>query len=339
MSNLPIIWVLKSFRAGDNAQALALARRVGGEVVERQMVFNHLSKLPNYLNHSSIHMLTNESKYLLQQPWPDLVIATGRRTAAVALWIKKQSSEKTKIVQLGRPRLPLRLFDLVISTPQYGLPADVNVVQLPLPFVSARKVPQESSATPWQHLPRPWLVAVVGGQKFPLRLGVAELSGFGEAVERLAKQKCASIVLMSSPRSPENALSVVAEKIIQPKWSPSPGQPNVYPSALVSGEIFCVTSDSVSMVAEMLGTSKPVHVYLLPETVFMPHWKAEKGVRASLARRGILSPPRNTAGMMRQLVDEKFVGDLASGSVPASSLSVAEQQEKAIQRVRLLVGL
>lgn len=335
---LPIIWVLKSFRAGDNAQALALARRVGGTVVEKQMAFNRLAVIPNFLAGPSIRMLTSEVQSILQEPWPDLVIATGRRTAAVALWIKKNSNGKTKIVQLGRPRMPLRVFDLVITTPQYGLPADANVVQLPLPFVPVREASIETFYH-WKHLPRPWLVAVVGGQKFPLRLGSAELNAFGGAVNRLAKGKSASVILLSSPRSPNGALATIAEKITQPKWWPAHGETGVYGAALASGDLFCVTSDSVSMVAEMLATMKPVYVQQLPESPLMPHWRADAGVFAILARNGILSPPRNTVGMMRQLVDRKILGDLLKEIDPTTTISIASQSSSAVQRVRSLIGL
>jgi uncharacterized protein len=339
MKEKPIIWVLKSFRAGDNGQALALAQRVGGTVIEKQMAFNRLAIIPNMFTGASVRMLTNEARALLREPWPELVIATGRRTASVALWIKTQSADKTKIVQLGRPRMSLRLFDLVITTPQYGLPPGDNVVQLQLPFVSTRNTQVNPFEDQWKHLPKPWIVAVVGGQKFPLRLGKSELSTFGAGVERLAKGKSASVILLSSPRSPQDALSVVAAEITQPKWQPSLGQPNAYGAALASGDVFCVTSDSVSMVAEMLATSKPVYVQQLPESPLMPHWNAETGFFAALARNGILSPPRNTAGMMQQLIDQKIVGDLSRGIAPASMLSVTSQQDEVVQRVRSLVGL
>jgi mitochondrial fission protein ELM1 len=339
VKELPIIWVLKSFRTGDNAQALALAQRVGGTIVEKQLAFNRLAIMPNLMTGATVRMLANEARALLAEPWPDLVIATGRRTAAAALWIKKKTAGKAKVVQLGRPRLALSLFDLVITTPQYGLPSDANVVHLSLPFVLTRKPPTDSFPEPCMHLPKPWIAAVVGGEKFPLRLGNAELVSFGAAVERLAKVKSASVVLLSSPRSPKDSLSIVSEKIAQPKWLPSPELPNAYGAALASGNIFCVTSDSVSMVAEMLATGKPVYLHQLPESPLMPHWKADNGILAALARKGVLSPPRNTANMMRQLIDQKILGDLSNIVAPEAALSIASQQDAAVLRVRSLVGL
>jgi uncharacterized protein len=336
---LPTVWVLKSFRAGDNAQAMALAQRVGGTIVEKQMAFNRLAALPNVVTGPSIRMLTDVARAQLQPPWPDLLIATGRRTAAVALWIKRHSAGKTKIIQLGRPRLPLHLFDLVVTTPQYGLPSGRNIVQLPLPIVAVRKDAAEHFLDQWRHLPKPWIVAVVGGQKFPLRMGRLELGAFGTAIDQFAKSRSASVILLSSPRSPKNALSIVAEKITQLKWLASSGQPNAYGATLAAGDVFCVTSDSVSMVAEMLATEKPVMVFELPVSPLMMHWDAGTGVFAALARNGILSPPRNTAAMMRQLIDQGIVGDLLVGTAPVAAHAITIHQQEVVQRVRSLVGL
>ena len=66
--------------------------------------------------------LKPSSRRWLEPPWPDLVIGIGRRTVAVARWIRKQSGGRTQLVRLGHPRAPNRLFDLVITTRQYPVP-------------------------------------------------------------------------------------------------------------------------------------------------------------------------------------------------------------------------
>ncbi len=333
----PTIWVLKSFRAGDNAQALALAQRVGGTIFEKQMSFTGAGALPNITTGVSIRTLTMEAGALLQPPWPDLVIATGRRTAPAAVWIKQQSGGVTKIVQLGRPRLPLTLFDLVVTTPQYGLPPGPNVLQLPLPFVPARRAASIAIQDQWLHLPSPRIAAVIGGQKFPLRLGPAELSGFGAAVERLAHSLKAGVILLDSPRSPQGGLSMVASQVLQPKWQPVAETSSAYGAALAGADVFCVTSDSVSMVAEMVDTGRPVYIYQLPQSPWMPHWSADSGIAAWLARRGLLSPPRDTAGLMKGLIESGLTGDLATRRAPFAQMQLAAQYDAAVLKVRSLL--
>lgn len=338
----PSIWVLKSFRAGDNAQAIALAHRVGGHVSEKQMTFNRLAALPNVLHGTSIRMLTKEAIAALQPPWPDLVIATGRRTAAVAAWVKTQSDGTTKIVQLGRPRLPLHLFDLIITTPQYGLPERPNVFHLSQPFVPQRRVEEEERQhflNLWQELPRPWIVAVAGGAKFPLRLGPGELQGFGVAVNKLAIALGGSAILLASPRSPPNTVDLLVAQMTAPHWAPKSGAANAYGAALALGDFFCVTADSVSMVAEMLATRKPVYAFRLPQSRFMPRWKAQSGLGSGLVQRGFLSPPRNVLEMTESLMRRGILGDLAEARAPSATFSAEEQYHNAVMRVRSLIGL
>ena len=180
---------------------------------------------------------------------------------------------------------------------------------------------------------------MVGGEKFPLRLRESELLAFGSAIERLAKQKNAGVILLSSPRSPKDCLTIVSQRVTQPKWTPSSGQANAYGAALTKGDLFCVTSDSVSMVAEMLGMQKPVFVFQLPQSKFAVHWNSDEGLPATLARNGILSPPRNTAGLMQDLINQGLVSDLTREGEVASPPDVHSLYDAAVSRVRSLVGL
>ena len=117
-----LIWVLQTARAGDNAQVLEIARRLGGSLVVKKVAFNTLHNLPNWMSGASLTSLATEARGQFDAPWPDLVIAAGKRTVPVVRWIRFASGGRTKLVQIGRPRAALKDFDLVISTPQYGLP-------------------------------------------------------------------------------------------------------------------------------------------------------------------------------------------------------------------------
>jgi hypothetical protein len=103
-------------RAGDNAQALELARRLNGTVVSRQLAFNRLSNLPNWLLGAGMRSVQGQVARALAAPWPDIVVATGRRTAPVNLAIKKASGGQSLAIQIGRPRMALARFDLVLTT-------------------------------------------------------------------------------------------------------------------------------------------------------------------------------------------------------------------------------
>ena len=166
--------MLQTARAGDNAQVLEIARRLGGDPVVKKVTFNALHNLPNWMLGASLASLVPEAQRQFVAPWPDLVIAAGKRTVPIVRWIRAASGGRTKLVQIGRPRAKLAHFDLVISTPQYGLPRLPNVVELALPFASPLPVtPQEISywTEEWKSLPRPWVMVSIGAGKFPQRLG------------------------------------------------------------------------------------------------------------------------------------------------------------------------
>lgn len=56
-----------------------------------------------------------ESSPLKNEPFPDAVLSISRRTAPIALWLKKASKGKTKIIQLMFPgKFGLKDIDLVI---------------------------------------------------------------------------------------------------------------------------------------------------------------------------------------------------------------------------------
>ena len=339
----PLIWVLKGARAGDTAQAVFLAHSLGGRVEDVQLAFNASHALPNWLVGPRVSHLTAEARSLLAPPWPDLVVATGRRTAPVSLWIKQQSGGKAKAVQIGRPRMALTAFDLVITTPQYGLPHGANVVQAPVPLAANRPASeskQSAFAQAWSKLPRPWTLAVVGGSKFPMRLNADDLAGYGKALSRHVGVTGGSVILVDSPRSPKGALAQVATTLNAPHWMFQRGAgPNPYAAALALCDELTLTSDSVLMLTEMLATGKSTTVYRLPVSPFAPRWSAQTGLAAMLARAGVLHPPRNVAGFVQSLIDTGYVGDFASGTRPSKIFDVRGQQEEIVARVRSLLAV
>jgi uncharacterized protein len=338
----PLIWVLKGLRAGDSAQAMELALQVGGRVESKQLSFNGTHVVPNWLMAGRVSHLTEEARTLLRPPWPDLVVATGKRTAPVGLWIKQQSGGRTRIVQLGRPRMHVGYFDLVVTTPQYGLPSRPNVIQVPLPFAKP-KVVSPSELLPfqaaWADLSRPWIVGVLGGHKHPQRLSADEIAGFGKVLNAAARSQDGSIILLDSPRSPAGAIEQAASFITAPHWVYRRGVgANAYQPALTLGDAFVVTSDSVSMVTEMLLTGKPTSVFRLPVSALVPRWSAQSGLGAALAGAGLLHPPRDVDGFMLGLQQEGYLVEMGAKSKPLNLDAIAASRYAAVERIRSLLA-
>src|SRR5690606_31608890 len=127
-------------RAGDNAQVLALGRALGWPTTVKQLRYDPDEPTDFKDRGASLIGLDRANSDALEAPWPEAIIAIGRRSVPVARWIRDQArttgGAEVLHVHLGRPRVNLDLFDLVVTTPQYNLPAAANVMEITLPVVS-----------------------------------------------------------------------------------------------------------------------------------------------------------------------------------------------------------
>ncbi|WP_253310075.1 MULTISPECIES: mitochondrial fission ELM1 family protein [unclassified Rickettsia] len=109
------IWVLGDNRAGNTNQAIALAEELGEKYELIELKYNYFSKLPNYfLQGRPIHIKNKLLRSLEAKPFPDIIITAGRRTAALALYLKRKSNNKIKLIQIMQPAVTYDEFDTVI---------------------------------------------------------------------------------------------------------------------------------------------------------------------------------------------------------------------------------
>jgi mitochondrial fission protein ELM1 len=335
----PLIWILEGEKAGDNAQLSELASRCTARIKILRLHYNVLHYLPNYLLGTGLWSLTSGSVSELVPPWPDLVLGAGKRSVPVVRWIKKMSGGHTRLVQLGRPRAPLDDFDLVVSTPQYGLPSHLRLFEMDLPFAVAKMVAQgerEKWTDAWKHLPRPLIAVVVGAGKFPMSLPSSALNRLGQAASAAAAG--GSLLIIMSPRSEADAHLAIAREITVPHccypWSPNGDNP--YQAALALADRFVVTSDSASMIGEALSTGKPVSLFLLPVSPLQIRWSARHGLGAWLARKGILQPPRDTSRISRKLLAGGYANEL--GTPDVVTRPYRRNDGEVVRRIEALLG-
>lgn len=330
-----LIWVLQTARAGDNSQILEIAQRLNCNMAVKKVTFNALHNLPNWVLGASLVSLAPEAQRRLIPPLPDLIIAAGKRTVPVVRWIKAASGGRTKLVQIGRPRAALGHFDLVISTPQYCLPQERNVVELPLPFTSSQPVSEQEISYwmgEWKSLPRPWVLVSIGAGKFPLRLGEKEILDLGAKLSRLG----ASPIVIASPRTKQYALTALAKHLERcpAKFYPWSGGVNPYQAALALADRIVVTSDSMSMVGEAVNSGKPVSIFRLPVSRLFPSWSAKLGIAEWLSREGLLQAPRNMTAVIDSLIAQGYAAPL--GEEPVAHRQLKPDYQKAIDRIQEL---
>lgn len=251
------IWLLLGQRRGDNGQLLALGEALGVPFETRTLHYSWQARLRMKLSRIGIGHVTRESRRWLEPPWPDLVIGIGRRSVPVARWIQRRSGGAARIVRLGHPRAPNRLFDLIITTPQYPVAPGENVITLPLAMNRFRKPPAATAEEQaWlDGQPRPHLLLSLGGTAPMWRLDMAALGDAAAILDRRAQSEGGTLIVVGSPRTPSEAWTVVR--------AAAPSSACVekevrYPVLLADADTHFVTADSVSMISEAVMTGKPV---------------------------------------------------------------------------------
>jgi mitochondrial fission protein ELM1 len=267
----PRIWVLAGPRAGDRSQLLALGDSLGWPYKVKELAYNRLHNLPNWLQGTSLISLDRSRSSALTAPWPDLIIDGGKRSVPIARWIKAQGGGRARWVHAGRPWAPMASFDLVVAAPQYRLPPRPNVMSLaaPLHRITADRLADAAAA--WkerlQHLPRPWIALLVGGHSAPYVLDAAAARRLGKAASVEARAAGGSLLVTTSARTrPEAAAALfdaMSGSCYRHRWRAG-ATDNPYLAYLALADGFIVTGDSASMLAEACATGKPVAMFEVP---------------------------------------------------------------------------
>jgi hypothetical protein len=299
----PRVWALLGEHEGDNAQVGALADALGWSTEIKRLRFTPRYRWWNLVLGASLLSLDRPRSSPLEPPWPDLVIASGRRSAPVARWIQRRSGRRTRLVHIGRPWAPLRWFDLVVTTPQYGLPQRPNVLHNTLPLTRADAARLAEARGRWAPrlatLTRPLVALLVGGDSPPYVLDPPTAARLGRHARECARALGGTLVVTCGPRTRRDAadalLAAVPDAGYLHRWQP--GDPeNPYLAYLALADRFIVTGDSASMLAEACATGKPVSIFPLPEQPDW-RWRGTRGVRRWIERR---QERRSTRGSPRQ---------------------------------------
>ncbi|TAN56898.1 MAG: nucleoside-diphosphate sugar epimerase, partial [Rhodospirillales bacterium] len=124
------VWVLADTAAGHANQAIGVAQALGLPFELKPIRYNRFAELPNLMLGARLTGIARETRAGLTAPWPDLVIAAGRRTAPLSRWIKRQSKGCTRIVQIMHPGTGAQEFDLIALPAHDAHPAAANQLRI-----------------------------------------------------------------------------------------------------------------------------------------------------------------------------------------------------------------
>jgi mitochondrial fission protein ELM1 len=312
--------VLADDRPGNTTQSIGLADALGWPYEVKQLHCRWPSRLHNRLLGANRVGIDTRRSAPLEPPWPDLVIAAGRRTAPVARWIRARARGAAKIVQLGRKGGDdADLFDLV-ATPSYcRLFPHPNRIETHAPLHRVAEPGLAEAREEWGErlgaAKAPRIAVLVGGTSGQYRLDAGTARRLGEDVMRMALDCGGSVFATTSRRlggaATDAFRAAVAGASYVHSWSPQ-ARDNPYLGFLALADAFVITGDSESMLAEACSLGKPVYIYPLPvrtsfhllgvfrDWVWRRATAADAGARSGLARgcarlieRGWVRPTRD----------------------------------------------
>ncbi len=208
--------------------------------------------------------LTPESDSL-SAPWPDLVISCGRRSAPLALAIKKQNGGKTFCVHIQNPILNLKAFDLIVS-PEHDHLKGSNIISTKgaIHKVTSQKIKEGmiTHASLFQGLPRPYSTVLLGGNTNRYKMPRKALEDLVRKILFIRNTTQGSVLVTPSFRTPFRDLLSNSLKDEPNIFLAKIEDLNPYFAMLGMADFLFVTDDSVNMVCEACVTGKPV--YILP---------------------------------------------------------------------------
>ena len=200
---------------------------------------------------------------------PDVVISAGRRSGAVALWMKSQFG--CRLVHCMNPGLGglwrHGMFDMLVI-PEHDRPAAAaNVFPVlgaphrvsPLMLNQARVAWRERLA----HLPGPRVALLVGGPVRGTDMQPAMAHALGKQVAKLAVASGGAVLATTSRRTGREATEALSAGLSPAlhliyRWG-EPGD-NPYHGFLGSADAIVITADSISMISEACASTAAVYI-------------------------------------------------------------------------------
>ena len=258
----PDIWVLVDNRTGGANQALALASRLSPRHQVKNIEYNNFSSLPSFVLVSwPINIKRSVLNKLKSQNPPDIIVSTGRRTAALAIYLKKRFNNKIKVVQIMRPGLNPKLFDLIILTQHdnynYTLPNIVRIIGALNDVQSSMLHTKSAFRTNYPELPN-FIAAIIRGSTKSYKFS-AEIAEFlSNKILATSAYHSLPVFISFSRRTPQDVNKFPEPHMI---YDADGNLPNPYPGIIGEGEYIIITADSISMCSEAASTGKPIYIF------------------------------------------------------------------------------
>lgn len=258
-------WVLTDGKAGDLAQCVGVAESLGCPFETRQVAPRPPFSWWLPFGPTDPREWETRPASPIAPPYPDIVIASGRRAAGYLRRIKRLSRGRTFTVFLKDPRTGPDAADL-IWVPEHDRLRGRNVLTTPTSphrFSAAKLAGLRTEKAPdIDRLKAPRVAVLVGGDSRHHRFTEDDQQRLLNGLRNLADEEAASLMITASRRTPPAltyGLASLAKAGGHLYWTGK--EPNPLGSYLAKADAIVATADSTNMIGEAAATGKPVHVF------------------------------------------------------------------------------
>ena len=195
----------------------------------------------------------------LEPPWPDILIASGRKSIAASRYIKRMSDRKTFTVQIQDPRITSKYFDLV-AVPRHDPLRGENVIVThasPNKITSALLEDAKARFSFLKEYPSPRFAVLIGGTSKAYKMTQKNTH---DLVQKLSHINGSLMVTCSRRTGDENRKMLESELRNDTNYFWDESSENPYLGLLSWADFLLVTADSASMISECCTTGKPVYM-------------------------------------------------------------------------------
>ena len=198
----------------------------------------------------------------VREPWPDLVIAAGRKTIPYLKYIRRASKKECKTIYLQDPRIDSKEFDIVWA-PEHDSIEGNNVVKT---ITSPNRVTNELlnyHHDKWlgklSKLKGPFIGFLIGGKSKAYNFNDDECEKIIQAINFVISNGYTPLITLSR-RSPKKLSNRIKSLLINEKNLFYDGKgDNPYFAILKASELIITTPDSANMISEAINVPKPVY--------------------------------------------------------------------------------
>ncbi|GJL84467.1 MAG: hypothetical protein DHS20C02_02420 [Micavibrio sp.] len=251
-------WIVTEGIAGTENQCLGISQALGVKpTVKRIRLREPWKTFSPYLGFEQFWTFDPG----LDIPFPDILIASGRKSIAASRYLKKVSGGKTFTIQIQDPRIPPEQFDL-IAVPAHDPTRGDNVIvttATPNRITPERLKEAKKDFPELKKIKKPRVAVLIGGNSKSHKMTANSMKKLAEDLKNLD----AGLMITTSRRTGEENQKILEDTLKDTDayiWDGSGKNP--YFGFLAWADYILVTADSASMLSEAGTTGKPV--YMIP---------------------------------------------------------------------------